>query len=249
LPVEDYWNYENLVGKKKPLNANADVESPDPGPTIQEPPVEPPETQPSEEQTPSAEDLLMILAAKSDEADELREQLEQMGVETGRILKATQDEAVMRNAQATYQHDPMAATFMLVEHAKKEILETVLDAVESRIDEVMANERNFERFLGEFLRAPGNEYLQPYEHEIEYLVLEKGMAPHEAAEMIRTIESRGMANSQRRAAAAQQIRDASMVESGGDVSSTMGPDADLDRVLKKAKTVDEMFQGLNKLRV
>lgn len=245
MESEELWNYENVVGRKKPGDREDEAEVSTPEEAPSEPEAKAPDSPPeAEDDTPTKAELLSALAEKTQEIARLREQLERVGKEAGQMLKQSQDQVFMREIQDVFGQDPLSATVMIVERAKRDVLQ----AVDERIQQIMANERNFERFLGQFLRAPGNEYLQPYEHELEYLILEKRLSPHEAAEIVRTIEARGALASQKRAAADREIRKRSVVESGDEVSSPISPEEEFDRVLKKSKTVDEMFAGLNKFR-
>jgi uncharacterized coiled-coil DUF342 family protein len=160
------------------------------------------------------------------------------------MFQKAEQEAFLREVRDAYAKDPLAATAMLVQKVKQEALEEV----ESRIHKVLDDQRNFARLMNEFISTPMNAHLKPYRQELEFLILEKGLAPDEAAELLRSIEGKRSETSRRRSAAAGEIRNRAAVESGSAAGEPANKEKEFDRVLKKARTLDEMFAGLRKLK-
>ncbi|MEW6113785.1 MAG: hypothetical protein AB1664_16760, partial [Thermodesulfobacteriota bacterium] len=143
-----------------------------------------------------------------------------------------------------YKQDPIGATAMMVERSKQEALQEM----SWRLNQAIKEQRGFDRFMRDFLEDPAHTHLKPYEQQLELLILEKGLSPQEAADVIQRLERSWEDTNKRRFQAAKEIRNRSTVESGGEVSTPVDRDAEFDRVIKKAKTLDDMFAGLNKLK-
>ncbi|MFZ5866990.1 MAG: hypothetical protein ACOYXY_13990 [Thermodesulfobacteriota bacterium] len=203
------------------------------------------------EKEPTRDELLAayaetwgLMQEKEREMEELRAHLAQMGEETRFLMKRAEDDAFRRDVGEAYKQDPIGATAMMVERSKQEALQEM----SWRLNQAIKEQRGFDRFMREFLEDPAHTHLKPYEQQLELLILEKGLSPEEAADVIQRLERSWEDTNKRRFQAAKEIRNRSTVESGGEVSTPVDRDAEFDRVIKKAKTLDDMFAGLNKLK-
>ena len=102
--------------------------------------------------------------------------------------------------------------------------------------------------MDEFLDHPSNSGLRSYRNELEFLIRERRLFPDEAADLVRSIHAKRNTSARRRSDAADDIRTRSAVESGGDISQPADRDQQFYKVMKKAKTLDEMFAGLRKMK-
>jgi signal recognition particle GTPase len=238
------------VAPNQPLDAVEEEGKPNPDAEIPPEKEQPPEAKGTDKE-PTREELLeaysetwRLMQEKEREMDELRRHLAQMGEETRFLMKRAEDEAFKRDMGEAYKQDPMAATAMMVERSKQEALQEM----SWRLNQAIKEQRGFDRFMRDFLEDPAHSHLKPYEQQLELLILEKGLSPDEAAEVIQRLEKSWEDTNKRRFQAAKEIRNRSAVESGGEVSTPVDRDSEFDRVIKKAKTLDEMFAGLNKLK-
>ena len=182
------------------------------------------------------------LVEKAQEADAYRKILEEMGADTGSLrFKADEDE-FLKAVRQSYEKDPVDAFQMMVTRAQKELW----DAVEDRINHVFRQEGQFNKLMGNFFNDPANSALKPYEQEMAFLIKDKGLLPREASELIRKIHEKRDLAGRLRSAAAGEVRNRSMVETGGDAGEPMDRDKEFFRIIKKAKTLDDMFAGLRK---
>lgn len=204
------------------------------------------------EKPPSREELLgaytqakQIIDEKTLEADSLRDRLQAMGAEAQSLLEKVQQDTFMRELHEAYQKDPVGATALLVQQARS----AMLDQVEARLAQAFRDQRNFQRFMSLFLEDPAHAHLRPHRHELETMILDKGLSPSDAADIIRSIETQREKNVSKRSAAAREVRNRSTVETGGGASESVDKDKEFEKVLKKAKTLDEMFAGLRRLKL
>jgi hypothetical protein len=154
-------------------------------------------------------------------------------------------EEMLRAFEQMYEKNPMHATAWLIGQAK-------LDAVhemEDKIAGVLRQHRTFGRLMGKFFSDPTYAHLAPYQDEMEFLIEDVGLNPSAAAKFIQAITARRDEAAARRSAAAKAVRNRSAVESDGAAGEPVDKEKDLDNVLKKSKTLDEMFAGLSKLRL
>jgi hypothetical protein len=186
-----------------------------------------------------------LIRSKEQEVADLHGRLEAMEAQTNSIAQVAQEDAFMRELQESYEKDPLATTAMLFEKARQEAMYDL----EARMHKVLENNRMVDKLLKDFINEPENAALKPYRKEIEDLVVEKGFSFEEAADIINRIQAKLDQTSRKRSAAAKEIRKRSTVESGGEPGNTSSKDKDFDRVLKKSKTLDEMFAGLRKLQL
>ena len=123
-----------------------------------------------------------------------------------------------------------------------------LGAIDARVNRSAQDRQEFGRLMDEFLDYPSNSGLKTYRNELEFLIRERRLFPDEAADLIRSVHAKRSTSAKRRSDAADDIRTRSAVESGGDTSPPLDRDQQLYRVMKKAKTLDEMFAGLRKMK-
>jgi hypothetical protein len=184
------------------------------------------------------------MLGKAREAEEYRRMLDHMGHEAGLVLRQAQEEAFIQEMRESFQKDPVAATAMMI----KKFQEGSQEDVEARIAEAVQDRADFRRLFEEFLNDPANSRLRPYEQELEYLIRGKGFFPDEAAELLRSVESKLELKTKRRSAAAKEVRNRAAVESGGEINEPVDNDKEFYRLMKKAKTLDEMFAALRKTK-
>ncbi len=156
----------------------------------------------------------------------------------------------VRNAQVeefwedlgrAYQQDPLLTTHMMIVQANEDLMEDI----ESRLESVM-EARSFKEELKEIIDQPENSQLKGYKKHLEYLSLDKGLDPVDAADFLLSIV--GDQSTGKRAMAARNVRNQSTMEVGqGRRRPGQGADGDFDKVLKKSKTLNEMFEGLRKI--
>lgn len=205
-----------------------------------------------DEDLPSRDELVnaytqakQIIEEKAREADILRNRIEAVGAETRAMRNKVEHDAFMREFHESFQKDPVGATALLVQQARS----AVAEEMEARLAQVFRDQRNFQRLMTNFLEDPANANLKPYRDELETMILDKGLSPTDAADIIRTIEIRREDNLRKRSAAAREVRARAVVETGDQASEPGDKDKEFEKVLKKAKTLDEMFAGLRKLRL
>lgn len=200
----------------------------------------------------SGEDLLASyrnlesrIAAMERQAEEYRAVLEKMGLDT-RILRQKADvDGFLQQMREAFDKDPVGTVNKMVNRTARELWE----AVESRISEAFNEHRAFKGLLDDFLSDPQNAGLRPYARQLEALIRDRGMYLPEAAKILREVHGTAGRNSRLRSEAAREIRNRSAVETGGEVGEPIDYDRELERVLKKSKSLDEMFDGLRKLKL
>jgi hypothetical protein len=205
----------------------------------------------SEDTFSSPEELLRAyktaesrIQEKTREADEYRHILNQMGHDAGLLLRRADEEAFIREMRESFQTDPAAATAMMI----KKFQEGSRQEVEARIEEAVRDQGEFRRLFEEFLSDPANSRLRPYEKELEFLIRSKGFYPNEAADLLTGIENKRDLAAKRRSAAAKEVRKRAAVESGGEINEPVDGDREFYRLMKNAKTLDEMFKVLRKAK-
>jgi hypothetical protein len=140
-----------------------------------------------------------------------------------------------------YEQDPLLTTHMMIIQAGEDLL----DDIEKRLDEVLGAGRLGEE-LADILNQPENAALKNYRKHLEFLTIEKGMDPGDALEFLKTVISDQAPD--KRAKAAKNVRKQSSMEVGHGRRAGAGPaDNDFEKVLKKSKTLNEMFDGLRKI--
>ena len=75
------------------------------------------------------------------------------------------------------------------------------------------------------------------------------MPPDQVVELFRGIEAKQQGDKKLRSAAAREIRNRAAVESGGDTGEPVDNVKEFDRLIKKAKNLDDMFKVLRKVKI
>jgi hypothetical protein len=184
------------------------------------------------------------MAEMTREAEEYRRMLDEMGRDAGLVIRHAQEEAFIQEIRESFQKDPVAATAMMI----KKFQEGSREDVEAKIAEAVRDQGDFRRLFEEFLNDPANSRLRPYEQELEFLIRGKGFFPDEAAELLRRVENKRELTTKRRSAAAKEVRNRAAVESGGEINEPVDKDKEFYRLMKKAKTLDEVFAALRKTK-
>lgn len=182
------------------------------------------------------------LAEKTQEAEQYRTMLEELGADARSVRRMADEEEFLKHVRKSYDHDPVDAFRMMVTRAQKELW----DAVEERIHEAFREESDFKKRFADFLNDPSNTALKPYEQEMEFLIRTKGLTSDESATLVRTIADKRDLASGLRSAAAREIRSRSAVETGGEIGEPVDKDKEFFKIVKKAKTLDDMFESLRK---
>lgn len=186
-----------------------------------------------------------ILEQKTEELERYRGELDGVGHQNRLMAIQADDEAFMRQMRGYYDKDPVGAVDTMIRRS----LQDVMAIVDMRMDQAFREEQNFNHVLRDFLSNPANARLRPYEEEIAYLVREKGLNPQEVTALLRSLEDKRDTAVRKRSAAAKEVRNRSSVESEGEVGEPLDPERDLNQVIKKSKTLEEMFAGLRKLKL
>ena len=181
---------------------------------------------------------------KAAEAANYKRMLDKLGHDTRRLLQQADDEAFIKEFRDSYAKDPVAAITKMIGRVQQE----TLSAVEARMGGSINFQQEFGRLMDEFLDHPSNSGLRTYRNELEFLIRERRLFPDEAADLIRSIHTKRNTSAKRRSDAADDIRTRSAVESGGDTGQPTDRDQQLYKMMKKAKTLDEMFAGLRKMK-
>jgi hypothetical protein len=183
-------------------------------------------------------------AEKTAEAVNYRRMLDQLGHDTRRLLQHADEEAFVKEFRDSYAKDPVAAIAKMIGKAQQD----TLSAIDARMSRTSDYQQEFGRLMDEFLDHPSNSGLRTYRNELEFLIRERRLFPDEAADPIRSVHTKRNTSARRRSDAADDIRTRSAVESGGDTGQPIDRDQQLYKIMKKAKTLDEMFAGLRKMK-
>jgi hypothetical protein len=181
---------------------------------------------------------------KTAESDRYRRMLDQLGQGTRMLLQQADEEAFVRDMRDAYQKDPVEATNRMIRRAQEE----AWNAVESRIGEAIQQQQQFGRLMDTFFDDPRNTGLKTHRSEIEFLIREKGLFPHEAADLVRNIRGKQDQTVKQRSAAANDVRKRSTVETSGESDQTVDRDKEFSRAMKRAKNLDQMFAELRKIK-
>lgn len=185
------------------------------------------------------------IAAMEAEAANYRRMIERTGLDAQMARRKTDDEAFLQSIRSQYETDPLSAVNKMVERAQAEIWQSV----EARIERAFREHRHFKMLLQEFLDDPKNEGLKKHGRLVEHLMMDRGVRPEDVGAFIRDIEANSAQKSRLRAAAAKTIRNQAAVETGGEMGEPVDKDKDLDKVIKNAKTLDDLFAGLRTIKM
>ncbi len=161
------------------------------------------------------------------------------------------DEVFSEQLREQFDKDPLETMQMMILESKKQhwdAMEQRLSGFSEAFQQSQAGNVGAQS-LKEVLDDPRHAGLRPYAGQLEHLVTERGMRPDEAFDLLHSVEDSLIANFDRRTAAARDVRNSSTVESVGGSDDAGNSDGDLDRVLKKSKTLDEMFDGLSRIKL
>jgi hypothetical protein len=186
-----------------------------------------------------------LLEQRSQEAAQYRQELDGVGNQNRMMAMQADDEAFLRQMRGYYDKDPVSAVDTMIHRAQQQLM----TLVDMRMDQALREERNFGRVMEDFLSNPQNARLRPYEEEIAYLVRDKGLNPQEVTALLRGLEEKRDAAARKRTVAAKEVRNRSTVESDGEVGEPLDTEKELNRVIQKSKTLEEMFAGLRKLKL
>jgi len=210
----------------------------------------PPQATPG--QSPSAQSLVDSLqaletriAAMEQQASAYRRMLDQMGESTQMLHQRADQDSFLRGMREVFQKDPVSAVAMMINRSQTELWQ----AVERRVGDALAQERDAKKGMSAFLDDPQSAPFRPFQAEAEFLMREKGMTPEQVLRFFRSMEAKRDGTSKLRSAAAQKVRNESAVETGGDSNEPLDADNEFDKVIKKAKTLDEMFEALSTLKL
>jgi len=212
-----------------------------------EPPVAP-----IDGESPSQEELLNAcrsleerIAPMEAEAANYRRMIEQTGLDAQMLRRKADDEVFMQSIRSLYEKDPLSAINKLVERFQMELWQMM----EARIGRAFREHRQFKLLLQKFLDDPQNEGLKKHGRLVEHLMIDRGVRPEDVGNIIRDIEATSTEKSRLRAAAAKTVRNRAAVETGGEMGEPVDKDKDLDRVIKNAKTLDDLFAGLRRIKI
>jgi hypothetical protein len=221
------------------------------------PPEDDREDETADEENPfgefnSPEELLQAYRALEQLVHERAQEVEHLTIglnEYGHHAKArfreAQEQVFLDKIRDVYDHDPVSATALMI----KKFQEDALTDYDGRMQRQLQQHQDFNRFMNDFFAQPENAELKPHRNEVEFLVREQGVPPETAAQVVRTVAGKNHNVSARREAAARAVRNRSMVENAGEVGEPTPKDREFDRILKTSKTLDEMFNGLGKIRL
>ncbi len=179
------------------------------------------------------------------EAERYRRDMEGMG-NNGRLLaQHANDQAFSQQIRDYYDKDPFSATEAMIQKAQEDLV----TLMEMRMAQIFHQERHFGRALDDFLSDPANARLRPYAQELEFLIREKGLNSDEAAALLHSLDDKREAVVRKRSAAAKEVRNRAAMENEGEVGEPQDVDRKLNQVIKKSKSLDEMFAGLRKLKL
>lgn len=239
------------VEDEEPLDD--DLDEPEADDDAQGPARGGPEAANPQEESRSREELVNevrrlsnALSRKAAEVEHLSRRLEQMsGAAVGRMGSQAEEDALVREFEESYRRDPVRSIMLLVSRAKNDVLQQMGAAVM----QLMKDQKNFSRAMEQFLGDPANAQLRPFREELEFLIDEANLSPGLAAALVQSVAKRHDEASAKRSAASRAVRNRAAVESDGEVGEPTDRDRQLDKVLKKSRTLEEMFAGLGKLKL
>jgi hypothetical protein len=224
---------QDLAADEEQEDDNDDTEGPEPLP------VSP------QELHDSFQALEQLVHEKSRQVDQLLEALDHAKANVSMMTRDNEEQDYLNQIRTVYDQDPVAATFMMI----KKFQEDALNDFDGRMQQQNHERHNHSRIMDDFFAMPGNLELRPHRNELEFLIQEQGLDPETAAAIVRNIAGKSSHSSAKREAAARAVRNRSMVENAGEVGEPTKKDAEFDRILKRSKTLDEMFNRLSKIKL
>ncbi|MGA8831023.1 MAG: hypothetical protein ACLQT6_04620 [Desulfomonilaceae bacterium] len=158
--------------------------------------------------------------------------------------RASEDDFI-RKTRENYQSDPFQGTAMLVGKARDDLAKLM----DQKIYEAFGAREQFNRLMDDFLEDPSHNSLKSFRSELEFLVRDRGVEPKEAANFLKSIESKARKAAIHKTAALQEVRTRATTESGGRPMEVTDQDRELTRAFKQARNLDEMFTALKRTRM
>ncbi|MFA6223253.1 MAG: hypothetical protein WC647_13140 [Desulfomonilaceae bacterium] len=157
--------------------------------------------------------------------------------------RASEDEFI-RNIRQNYESDPFQGAALLVGKAKDDLAQLM----DRKIYEALGAREQFNRLLDDFLEEPPNATLKEFRSELEYLIRDRGVEPKQAADFLRTVDSKARNAATQKNEALREARTRATTESGGRSLETRDHDGDLARAFSQARNLEEMFAVLKRSR-
>jgi hypothetical protein len=224
---------EETSEEQDPQDETGDMEDPVPDPGS------------AQELLKSFQALEQLVHEKSRQVDQLVEALEHAQASVSAHSRDSEEQDYLNQIRNVYDQDPVTATFMMI----KKLQEDALNDYDGRMQQQIQERQHHCRTMDNFFAIPANAELGPHRNELEFLIREQGVDPETAAAIVRNIADKSSHSSARREAAARAVRNRAMVENAGEVGEPSKKDAEFDRILKKSKTLDEMFSRLSRIKL
>jgi hypothetical protein len=125
--------------------------------------------------------------------------------------------------------------------------EAATKAAEDAVRRILEERNRLKTLMDDFFDDPVNASIKPFRAEMEHLTFERGMSPGDAIDLINAMRRKFEAASREKSEASQRMRRLAALEAPEGTPSRDGANRAFDHVLKKAKTLEEMFAGLRKL--
>ena len=207
-------------------------------------PVQPPNT-PEPDTNSAIRDLLKQSLETKAELAETRNLFQKIfDRDLDSANRASEDDFI-RKTRENYQSDPFQGTAMLVGKARDDLAKLM----DQKIYEAFGAREQFNRLMDDFLEDPSHNSLKSFRSELEFLVRDRGVEPKEAANFLKSIESKARKAAIHRTAALREVRTRATTESGGRPMEVTDQDRELTRAFKQARNLDEMFAALKRTRM
>lgn len=183
------------------------------------------------------------LSRNRQEIENHRELLELLGADTWTKKRQADEEAFLSDMRETFEKDPAKAASMMIRKAQDQLW----SAFENRLNEEAIQKTTLDRLMDRVSQNPETSSINNFRDEIEFLVRNKGMDPTESIELIGKMASKFNDLNGRKQAAINRMRSESQFESSQH-SSRNDPDQEFTRLMSQARSLDEMFSNLRKIR-
>jgi hypothetical protein len=121
--------------------------------------------------------------------------------------------------------------------------------MDQKIYEAFGAREQFNRLMDDFLEDPSHNSLKSFRGELEFLVRDRGVEPKEAANFLKSIESKARKAAIHKTEALREVRTRATTESGGRPMEAPDQDRELTRAFRQARNLDEMFAALKKTKM
>ncbi len=153
-----------------------------------------------------------------------------------------EDDFFMRNVRALYQHDPLAATELMMRKFRDETMERIESGIVERIHRLNQTESDLERLILNHDAVA----MAPFKSELKTL-LNRGFTPNEAANLIQSLTDSHLKSKTRTQSAAKRVRRQSVMEMGSEPTDQRDRDQAFNLMLKNSRSLEDIFDGLRKL--